>query len=252
MSDEAILPGAEPFFHEGGETGVLVLHGFTGTTQSMRPLGEALARAGCTVSGPRLAGHGVSPAAMARTGARDWVASAEEAFGGLRARCRQVFVTGLSMGGTLTLYLAAKHPELVAGAVPINGCVEMGGEDMAALAFDGSAPATVPGIGSDIKDPGSRELAYPEVPVACFAEIHALVGVTRTMLPRVTCPVLVVTSREDHVVPPHNAGIIASRVASARVEQLWLANSYHVATLDHDAGLIAEAAAGFIASVAGR
>jgi carboxylesterase len=252
VSDEPVLPGAEPFFHDGSEVGVLVVHGFTGTTQSMRPLGAALAQRGYTVSGPRLAGHGVSPAAMARTGARDWVASAEQAFADLRARCSQVFVTGLSMGGTLTLYLAAKHPDAVAGAIPINGCVEMGGTDMAALAFDPAAPATVPGIGSDIKDPASRELAYPEVPVACFAEIHALVGVTRTLLPRIVCPTLVITSREDHVVPPLNAGIIATRIGARRVEQLWLEDSYHVATLDHDAALIAEAAAGFIRSIAGR
>ena len=252
VSDEPILPGAEPFFHEGSEVGVLVVHGFTGTTQSMRPLGAELARMGYTVSGPRLAGHGVSPAAMAKTGARDWVASAEHAFANLRARCSQVFVTGLSMGGTLTLYLAAKHPDAVAGAIPINGCVEMAGTDMAALAFDSTAPATVPGIGSDIKDPASRELAYPDVPVACLAEIHALVGVTRTMLARIVCPTLVITSREDHVVPPLNAGIIATRVGAGRVEQLWLENSYHVATLDHDAARIADAAAGFIRSIAGR
>ncbi len=67
MTDETILQGAEPFFFPGNDIGVLVCHGFTGTTQSMRPLGEALAAAGYTVIGPRLAGHGISPAAMART-----------------------------------------------------------------------------------------------------------------------------------------------------------------------------------------
>jgi len=33
------------------------------------------------------------------------------------------------------------------------------------------------------------------------------------------------------------------------VELLWLDNSYHVATLDHDAGLVAERTAAFIRSV---
>jgi carboxylesterase len=40
MTDETILQGAEPFFFPGNDIGVLVCHGFTGTTQSMRPLGE--------------------------------------------------------------------------------------------------------------------------------------------------------------------------------------------------------------------
>jgi carboxylesterase len=92
-----IIPYAELFFYAGGATGVLVIHGFTGSTQSMRPLGQALHRAGFTVSGPRLAGHGISPAAMSMTGARDWVASVETALVTLRQHTRRVFVTGLSM-----------------------------------------------------------------------------------------------------------------------------------------------------------
>ncbi len=39
-------PGAEPFFFKGNDIGVLVCHGFTGTTQSMRYLGEQLHGAG--------------------------------------------------------------------------------------------------------------------------------------------------------------------------------------------------------------
>ena len=113
MSDEPILSGAEPFFFAGNDVGVLVCHGFTGTTQSMRPLGEQIAKAGYTVIGPRLAGHGVSPAAMARTTASDWIASVEEALTSLRKTCSQIYMVGLSMGGTLSLYMAAMHPDVI-------------------------------------------------------------------------------------------------------------------------------------------
>lgn len=53
-----VMPEAEPFFFEGNRIGVLVQHGFTGTTQSMRGIGEVFANQGYTVYGPRLAGHG--------------------------------------------------------------------------------------------------------------------------------------------------------------------------------------------------
>src|SRR5579883_2952504 len=105
MTEESVLSGAEPFFLKGNETGVLLSHGFTGTTQSVRYLGEALNRAGYTVSAPRLPGHGVSPAAMAKSTARDWIGAVEDGLGELRARCKRVFIGGLSMGGTLTLYV---------------------------------------------------------------------------------------------------------------------------------------------------
>lgn len=252
MNDEPILPGAEPFHFEGNDVGVLVCHGFTGTTQSMRFLGEALHRRGYTVVGPRLAGHGISPQAMARTTASDWIASVDEGLATLRKSCKQIFVTGLSMGGTLTLYAAAKHADVIRGAIPINGTVQIDNPDMAGLALDPAMPATVPGIGSDIKAPGVTELAYKEVPVPAIRQVYALAAVTRDLLPRVQCPTLVIQSREDHVVNPRNGPRIVRLLGANRVELLWLDNSYHVATLDNDKELIAQRTGDFIRSIAGK
>jgi carboxylesterase len=245
MSDPAILSGAEPFFFQGNHIGVLVCHGFTGTTQSMRYLGEQLHGAGFTVIGPRLKGHGISPAAMAETTAQDWIDSVDEALAELRKSCTHIFIAGLSMGGTLALYAAAKHADLILGAIPINGVVHLDNPDMAGIAFDRSMPATVPGIGSDIKDPNTQELAYAEVPVPAFRQVYALAAVTQDLLPKIRCPVLVMQSREDHVVKPANGPLIASRV-----ELLWLEDSYHVATLDNDKQLIARQAVAFIQRIA--
>lgn len=250
MSEDKILAGAEPFFFPGNHIGVLVCHGFTGSTQSMRPLGEALHQSGFTVIGPRLAGHGISPQAMARTTASDWIASVDEALATLLKTCSQIFITGLSMGGTLTLYTAAKHAEVIRGAIPINGTVQIDNPDLAALALDSAMPETVPGIGSDIKAPGVIELAYAQVPVPAIRQVYALAAVTRDLLPRVKCPTLVIQSREDHVVNPRNGPRIVRLLGANRVELLWLDNSYHVATLDNDKALIAQRTTAFIQSIA--
>jgi len=61
------MPGAEPFFHSGGSTGVLLCHGFTGSPGTLRPWADYLAEAGLTVSLPRLPGHGTTWQEMART-----------------------------------------------------------------------------------------------------------------------------------------------------------------------------------------
>jgi carboxylesterase len=186
------------------------------------------------VIGPRLAGHGISPAAMARTTAADWIASVDEALAKLRETCSQIFMVGLSMGGTLTLYTAAKHADIIQGAVPINAAVQLNSADMAGAALDAHMPATVPGIGSDIKKPGVVELAYKEVPVPAFRQAYALFSVTHDLLPKVTCPVLVIQSRDDHVVDPSNGPRIVRRLGSSRIDLRWLNDSYHVATLDND------------------
>lgn len=250
MTTPPILPGAEPFFLSGGRTGVLVCHGFTGTTQSMRGLGEHLNAAGHTVIGPRLAGHGTTPQDMATTTAADWIASVDTALAELKTHCDRIFMVGLSMGGILTLYTAAQHADTVLGAISINAPVRIGSPDLAGLAFLAQAPLTIPGVGSDIKDPGSKELAYAELPVPALRQLYALAAVTRDLLPRITCPTLVMQSREDHLVQPKNARRIVRELGSSRIELQWLDNSYHVATLDHDKDLIAARTAAFIASIA--
>jgi carboxylesterase len=244
-----IMKGAEPFFFKGNDIGVLVSHGFTGTPQSMRYYGEALHRAGYTVIGPLLRGHGTTPVDMARTTAQDWIQSIKEALDKLRQTCSNIFITGLSMGGTLSLYMAAVYPEVFKGVITINAAVQLETPELAIMALDPQAPIHIPGIGSDIKDPNSKELAYLEVPVASLKEAYALSCVTQDLLPKIKCPVLVITSRDDHVVSPTNGRLIPNRLIVNRIESLWLDNSYHVATIDNDKDLICERAHGFISSI---
>src|SRR4051812_43919958 len=107
-----ILPGAGAYWFEGNEVGCLLIHGFTGTPQNVRPLADYLARRGLAVAAPRMPGHGTTAADLDRTGPEDWLAAAEQALAELRSRCSTVFVAGISMGGTITLELARRHPDL--------------------------------------------------------------------------------------------------------------------------------------------
>ncbi|WP_009916594.1 alpha/beta hydrolase [Burkholderia humptydooensis] len=101
MDSSPVLEGAEPFLFDGNATGILISHGYTGSTQSVRYVGEQLhRRAGYTVLGPRLAGHGISPEAMDRTSAIDWVESTDQALDALRQKCERIVMMGLSMSAT--------------------------------------------------------------------------------------------------------------------------------------------------------
>src|SRR5256714_14080830 len=106
-----VLPGAEPFSAPGGPHGALVLHGFTGSPQSMRGLAKAFAAAGFAVELPLLPGHGTTVEDMATTGGDDWSGTAEAAYQELAARCDRVGVAGLSVGGPLTAWLARAPPQ---------------------------------------------------------------------------------------------------------------------------------------------
>jgi carboxylesterase len=183
---------------------------------------------------------------MARTTAEDWIRSVEEAMHTLQERCSTIFITGLSMGGTLTLYMAAMYPNVFAGAVPINGAVFLDSPDLAGLAFMAGAPQVVPGVGSDIKKPGVTELAYPVMPVPAVRQLYALMATARELLPRLVCPLLIFQSRDDHVVTPDNAPYILEHACTTDKRLVWLENSYHVATLDNDKERIAAETLRFI------
>ncbi len=245
-----LIPGAEPWSHAGGASGALVLHGFTGNPQSMRGLAEALAGAGFSVELPRLPGHGTTIDDMMTTSWADWSTAAEAAYAELAGRCDQVVVAGLSMGGSLATWLATRHPEIV-GLVAINALVLApdGMGDMVRAMVEGGE-TMMAGIGSDIAKSGVEELAYSGTPLVPLLPLMDVAAALQGELGSVTCPVLVLTSAEDHVVDPANSDTLATSV-SGPVERVALERSYHVATLDHDAELIAERAIEFARKVTG-
>src|SRR6201995_2476938 len=149
-----LLPGAEPFSHQGGATGVLLCHGFTGRPQSPRPWAGFLAEAGLSLSLPLLPGHGTSWQEMNRTTSDDWYATAEEALGALRARCDEVFVMGLSMGGCLALRLAETHGRDVRGLVLVNPSLAPDTKLFMVAPLLKHVIKSMPAIGNDIKKPG--------------------------------------------------------------------------------------------------
>lgn len=202
----AVRPRAEAWSVAGGPVGVVVLHGFGGTPATVRPLAQALVAAGCTVEVPRLPGHGTSVEDLVPTRFADWWAAAEAAYLALAGRCEQVVVAGCSMGATLAARLAARHPE-VAGLVcvnPLSRPVDPALTEMLGLMLDAGEALTPTGR-PDIADPEAEEMAYDVAPLAPLRSLHRALDELQADLPRIACPVLVLTSAQDHVVDPPTA-----------------------------------------------
>ncbi|WP_454337720.1 alpha/beta hydrolase [Streptomyces glaucescens] len=245
-----VLPGAEPYRHEGGRVGVLLCHGFTGSPQSLRPWAEYLAERGLTVSLPLLPGHGTRWEDMQLTSWQDWYAEVDRELRALRERCAQVFVAGLSMGGALALRLAARHGDAISGVVVVNPANKVHGLSAYALPVARHLVRTTRGITSDIAKPGSVEVGYDRVPLHAAHSLRIFFRVVDAELPQVTQPLLLLHSPQDHVVPPADSARILSRVSSTDVTELLLEQSYHVATLDHDADRIFQESLAFVGRLA--
>jgi carboxylesterase len=243
---------ATPYAHDGGDVGVLLCHGLTGTPQSLRPWAEHLAAAGYTVRLPLLPGHGTRWQDANRTTFADWLATVTASLAELSGRCRSVVVAGLSMGGTLTLRLAQLHPEAIAGIVLVNPSILSLRKDIRLLPLIKYLMPSQGGIASDIADPQAHEDGYARTPLKAVDSLRRAWKVVRAELPAVRMPVLLLHSAVDHVVEPENSRVVLAEIGSTDVTEVVLQRSYHVATLDYDAPEIFARSVEFIRRVTGQ
>jgi carboxylesterase len=225
------------FRFRSGARGCLLLHGFAGTPPEVRDLGEFLAAHGFDAMGPLLAGHGETPEAMARTRWVDWARSAQHALDRLRADCREVFVAGQSLGGTIALHLAANNPD-VRGVVAVAA---MGSPRFfpdwrlrVIRWWKYVEPWHVPARDSDLGDPERlRALhSYARRPSACIESLMRFIRVVERELPAVRTPSLLLQGRRDRTVPVQNATFILDRLGATDKHLIWFERSGHAVTVD--------------------
>ena len=260
----AAEPGSDPTAEEGAvdpsrfelgapsaRAAALCLHGLTGTPYEVRPLGRALADAGMRSVGPVLPGHDRSAEELSRVPYTAWLEGVRTELRELRSQHERVFVVGLSLGGLLTLALAAEEE--------VDGVVAIG----TPLRFRRTIRWLVPAVkyvapylkkngGSDIRDPAARR-RHPSLPVMPLASVHQLMHLQERVeaaLPRVTAPLLVAHGAHDGTANPADARVIHDRAGSRERSLLLLDDSGHVVPVDHDGPALAQATVDHLARFA--
>jgi carboxylesterase len=246
-----IIEGAEPVSHKGSACGVLVLHGFTGNCQSMRPITDMLIENSYSVEMPLLPGHGTVIEDMLDKTYEDFYLVAKEALLDLRKNATEIFVLGLSMGGTLACNLCVDFKD-INGLILINPLLEPAPneltEGLTALLDQGTEIITA--VGSDIKKEGEKEFSYNGTPLKPLLSLFEGVGNLEPKLGEIKAKTLLFSSREDHVVPSSSGDLIAEKLKD-NLKRIWLENSYHVATLDNDQNIILDKTLEFIREQSG-
>jgi carboxylesterase len=248
------IPTTEPFFFQGGRTGVLLIHGFTGTPKEVRWMGEDLHKHGFTVLGIRLAGHATTPDDMSASKWTDWTASVEDGFNLLRNSVDQIFLAGLSMGGVLSLLMSTKLD--VAGVIAIATPYEMPRDPHYPIwfirlysKFIKFTPKSkeAPGSGWFDKEAFAQHISYPQNPIASIAELKLLLWEMQSALPKVNKPVLLIHSKNDKYVPPENMEMFYDRLTNASDKtKVYVTESGHVVTSDAERHRVFELAREFI------
>ena len=244
-----------PFRFDRGPVGCLLTHGFMGVASVMRELGEYLAERDISVLCRPLPGHSTNEHDMMQTNWHDWYHACVENLAELSDRCEKVFLCGLSMGGTLSLHLAAHHARRynVAGVAAYAAPVRMKNPLFPLLPVMKRLVKFIRVPEKDAADPAARALAksYDRVPLQCVSSLLELIAHVRNDLADVTVPVLLIQSTNDHTVHPSNAYLIRDLLGSSDKTVLEVEKSYHVLAVDYDKELVKARTYEFIKRVAG-
>jgi len=245
----------------GGRVGFLLMHGLGGTPVELRFVAQGLNRAGYTVYCPLLAGHGGSDLMLSTTRWSDWVESGEAALERLRQECDHVIVGGLSAGSIVSLHLAHRHQEDLAGLVLYSPTFWPNGwaipkyfpafriiqQKWLANLFNLRERAPY-----GIKDDRIRRFVLESLQAGGrpLEEIFSRRGGTvfefvrmtkaaTSLLPDLTLPSFVCHAREDDQSNVMNAMYVQKNLKGP-VESLILDDSYHMITLDRQRAMVVD------------
>ena len=262
------------YYLPGGRSGVLLIHGLTGTPTEMRLVAKGLNRNGFTVYGMQLAGHCGDEEDLLKTGWHDWYRSVDKAADRLRKDVDHMFVAGLSMGALLALKLAADRPAEVDGlglygttffydgwTIPWIGKLSFMLPLVVRLGFGRRQrfyecfPYGIKDerirqrIAGSMLDGDSAAAGLPGNPWPSLAEFYRLSFVVRRQLRDIQTPCLVMHAVNDDVASLKNVRQIMRGVRGP-VETVLLENSYHMITVDQERDKVIDRSTRFFNEVA--
>ena len=257
-----IQRNAGEFFLQGSrDTGVLLVHGYTGAPAEMRMLGDYLqAKGGYTVQGVCLAGHCATVETLEQTTWPDWYEAVEEGVKELHRHCCHIYIAGQSMGGLLAIKAAAEFSAKIPFeplSMQGNGetAIEKATNDysveklilLATPVFlqDWRVPFVkllryfIPRLHTgqhSYNVPEEYMQGYTEMPTKPVPSLLELIELCKAdYLGKINIPTLIVQGNADHTVKPESATYIyeqLKQVPEKQKEVLWLPEARHVVTLD--------------------
>jgi carboxylesterase len=234
-----IIRGAQAIdLQEEGSPGVLLLHGFGDTPQTLALLARKLHKSGYSLYAPLLPGHGRNMDSFGKSRAVEWIRAARSALEEMRRRNASVSIVGLSMGGALAVLLAAELDDVPA-LVLIAPYLGMPRVLRLAASTHWAWEKLVGEVNSrdprSIRDPIEREknLAYGTITGRTLFELAKVVKLARKSLRSVSAPTLIIQSREDPRCPPDVAKFALMALGAQEKKLIWTEGAGHIITVDY-------------------
>ncbi len=223
-----IMDGAGPFFFEGNKVGIMIIHGGGGgTCADLKPLAEDLhKKGGYTISVPLLPGFGTKPEDLKNISIEDWKSALDKEFTRLKDKCDKIIVGGHSMGGILTLILAANYSvdAIFTISAPIgiqNFLIHLVPLFTIFMKYHT--------INSEqlIKETNGKWIGYNKIPLNIAKKIKKLLREMKKSLHMVKCPALLFQGRLDSEIKKKSIDYIFNNIATKDKKKIWLEQNSH-------------------------
>ena len=236
--------------------GVLIVHGFTSSLDCVNGIEPPLRALGLPTRMPILPGHGApSPEALRGVTWHDWMAEAEAALTDLLSEADKAIVVGHSMGGLVTLTLAADHGDVIDSIVVAAAAIQLASPLAPGRRLSFLSPLFVRFLEKwDLPpvyaDPvlAQDDTNYPWAPTDAIGSLFEFSAVTRRRLPEVRTPALIMQSRKDTTVEPESADIIYRAISTpaGKKRLLWFEVTEHEMFRDCERDAAIEAIADYV------
>jgi len=235
------------FFKKKSNTGCLLVHGLTSSTQEMEEIADYLYSKNYTVLATLLKGHNTSIKDLNKTTWKDWYSSLLDDFNLLSKHCNKIYVIGSSVGATLSLHLATKQNSKLKGMILLAP----------AIFYINNLATLTPLLKyfkkystKDYKEyyPSRKEvffdianekalkkrIAYKKVPISSIASTIKLINIVRKEIKNIDIPTLIIHSLNDHTIKPESSRYIYDNLAIKEKKLIFVEQSGHVLTVDFD------------------
>ena len=225
---------------------VICVHGFTGVPYEVAPSVRALADLGIPAVAPLLPGHGYKHRdeqvqAFAKITKEGMLAAARQEIARAREQYTQVGMFGFSMGGAISLIMAAE------------GLLDACAVAAPALRLPTKAEVLIPLLGwanFALSAPHTEPFYLPGYEFHHSRALQALWQLSRQARHRLSdiqCPVLGIHSHNDLTVPPVVLALMEQHIPG-QIKTAWFDESGHVMLLDKSGLAVASSVAEFFRS----
>ncbi len=243
---------AQPYYVESRNNPtnslVILIHGFGASATETRPLASYLQNYGYDCAGVLLNGHGSNPRNLMSVNWNDWFLDIKQTFHKYSSSYDNIFIGGVSLGGSLSLYSATKMD--FTGVFTINALYKFSLFQRLILPILSCLKITLKRSEERIKWYEENNLfSYPVDVLPAAYQVSKFLKCLHRKMVDIDKPTLIIQSKTDKTISPLSGDWIYSDLKTNKKKLVYIPEGDHILTVDPNRDIAFEAINKFLTNV---